>query len=93
MTDDKVMISRYQTVSELRLNDVVTIISMNDVLNVVNNYKIKEANEKVEQMKAITDQHRASADKQRQESRMTGYGADMAEMDVLRNRQYLDNLK
>jgi len=35
MTGDSVTASQYQTVSELRLNDVVTIISMNDVLNVV----------------------------------------------------------
>ena len=34
MTGDEVTASQYQTVSELRLNDVVTIISMNDVLNV-----------------------------------------------------------
>ena len=35
MTGDWVTASHYPTVSELRLNDVVTIISMNDVLNVV----------------------------------------------------------
>jgi hypothetical protein len=32
----QVTISHYQTVSEYLLNDVVTIISMNDVLDVIN---------------------------------------------------------
>jgi hypothetical protein len=31
----QVTASQYQIASELRLNDVVTIISMNDVLNVI----------------------------------------------------------
>ena len=35
MTGDWVTAPQYPTVSELRVNDVVTIISMNDVLNVV----------------------------------------------------------
>jgi len=35
MTGDQVTASQNQPVSKLRLNDVVTIIAMNDVLNVV----------------------------------------------------------
>ena len=35
MTGGEVTASQDQTVSELRLNDVLTIIYMNDVLNVV----------------------------------------------------------
>jgi co-chaperonin GroES (HSP10) len=35
MIGDEVTASEYQTVSELRVNDVVTIFSMNDVLNVI----------------------------------------------------------
>ena len=36
----QVTTSHYQTVSEFLLNDVVTIISMNDVLNVIIYFKI-----------------------------------------------------